>query len=197
MAEKALTTFQAAKLCGVFPTTVINWVNLGKLRAYKTPGGHRRIIMSEFFDFLRRYGMPIPPELSGARQPRQKILIVDDDMSMTKMLKKAFLKLAKNIEPRTANGGIEALVQVGQWDPDLVILDVVMPVVDGVKVCASLRSDPQTSRIKIIAISGKKLPESAKQFLKKHVDAFFEKPFDILKVVETAKQLLHVQEVAV
>ena len=58
MAEKALTTFQAAKLCGVFPTTVINWVNLGKLRAYKTPGGHRRIIMSEFFDFLRRYGIP-------------------------------------------------------------------------------------------------------------------------------------------
>ena len=189
MAEKAFTTFQVAKICGVFPTTVINWVNRGKLPAYKTPGRHRRIVVSDLLSFLRKYKMPVPEWLVQEGAERKRVLIVDDEPQVTRMLGKAFSKRS-GLEVRTVNDGIEALVLVGKWVPDLVVLDVVMPVVDGLRVCASLKSDPQTKNIRIIAISGKRLSDSSRQFLQRHADAYFTKPFDVMEMVDTALRLL-------
>ncbi|MDE2141177.1 MAG: helix-turn-helix domain-containing protein [Elusimicrobia bacterium] len=76
--ERTFTTFEVARLCGVFYTTVAHWIDNGKLKAYTTPGKHHRIVCSELIAFMRAYEMPIPPDL--APEPR-RILIIDDDRS--------------------------------------------------------------------------------------------------------------------
>lgn len=196
MRERTFTTFQVAEICGVAPSTVIHWVNRGQLSAYRTPGRHRRVQVSGLLIFLKKYGMPVPQELTGGPAERKKVLIVDDDAQVAGMVKKAFLRRSAFFEPRAVTDGIEALVLVGQWRPDLVVLDVVMPVVDGLKVCASLKSDPQTRHIRIIAITGKKISDSSRQFLQKNADAYFAKPFNVVELLETAARLLAVSEVA-
>ena len=61
MREKSVfTTFEAAKLCHVSPLSIINWVNAGRLPAFRTPGGHRRIRREDLVRFMRENGIPIP-----------------------------------------------------------------------------------------------------------------------------------------
>lgn len=197
MSKKIFTTFDVARICGVSPSSVIHWINRGQLSAYRTPGRHRRVQTSELLGFLKKFGMPVPRELTGAPAERKKVLIVDDDPQVANMLRKAFSKRDELFEPRAINDGIEALVLIGKWVPDLVVLDAVMPVVDGLKVCASLKSDPHTRHIRIIAITGKKIPDSSRQFLQKNTDAFFTKPFNVIELVDTAAKLLEVSEIPV
>lgn len=188
--KKTFTTFQVAKICEVSPSTVIHWVNKGQLAAYRTPGRHRRIQTADLLKFLKRYGMPIPKGLSEGPTERKKVLIVDDDVQVANMIKKAFSRRSELFEARAVNDGIEALVLIGKWLPDLVVLDVVMPVIDGSKVCASLKSDPQTRHIRIIAVTGKKISDSQRQYLLGSADAYFTKPFDVVQMLETAARLL-------
>ena len=58
-----LTTGEAAKYCHVSQATIVNWIKLGKLSAYSTPGGHYRILLTDFLLFLERHGMPVDPRL--------------------------------------------------------------------------------------------------------------------------------------
>ena len=75
MAKKALSTNQAAQLCGVHRTTIINWVKEGKIRAYVTAGGHRSILPEDMVRFVESYRIPIPE----GKLAEKKLLIVDDD----------------------------------------------------------------------------------------------------------------------
>jgi len=108
--ERAFTTFEVAKACGVFHTTVINWVNKGKLKARVTPGGHRRIQMPDLIDFMKRFDMPIPEDLT---QKAKKILIVEDDPAVSRMLKRT-LQALSGVEIQTCVGGLEALMAIGK-----------------------------------------------------------------------------------
>ncbi len=194
MDQKTFTTFQVAKIAAVFPTTVINWINKGKLPAHRTPGGHRRVQLADLLAFLRKYNMPIPAGLDTGVWERKKVLVVDDDPVVGTMLRKAFGKYPEFFDAREVRDGVEALVLIGKWMPDLVILDAVMPVVDGMRVCASLKADPQTSGIKIIAVTGKKLSDSQRQYLQSNTDGYFSKPLDLLQLLGTAARLLKLPE---
>ena len=72
-----LTVSQASKYCNVSSKTIINWIDAGHLKAYKTVGGHRRIKKEDLDQFLKDKGMPIPEE--AKTDERKKILVVDDD----------------------------------------------------------------------------------------------------------------------
>src|SRR6185369_15954578 len=87
---RAFTTFEVAKICGVFHTTVINWVNKGKLKAHSTPGGHRRIQLPDLIAFMTQFDMPIPGDL---HQRARRILIVEDDPSVQRMLQRTLSAL--------------------------------------------------------------------------------------------------------
>ncbi|MBI3563812.1 MAG: excisionase family DNA-binding protein, partial [Elusimicrobia bacterium] len=69
------STFEVARLCGVFHTTVLHWIRKGKLRAYATPGGHHRITRSALVEFMERYEFPVP---RGWEPSPTRVLIVDD-----------------------------------------------------------------------------------------------------------------------
>jgi excisionase family DNA binding protein len=189
MAEKTYTTFEVSRICGVYPTTVINWVKQQKLPAFVTPGGHRRIKRDDLVVFLKKYNFPTPVELSASRR---RIMVVDDDVSFARMIEKAFEKYRSEFEVVVINSGIEALIALGKRAPDLVILDVVMPVVDGATVCATLKANPETRHVRILAITGKKLADRQLKFLRSNADGLMVKPFDVEAMVKKAADILRV-----
>lgn len=188
--ERTFTTFQIADICDVRPTTVIKWANQQRIKAYTTPGGHRRIKESDLLEFLRKYNIPIPEDLvSGGRK---KILIVEDEPDVGQLLVRTFQKSSKILDVQWVRDGVEGLLAVGQSAPDLVVLDVEMPLVDGARVLATLRSDPKTKDIKIVGMTGKKLDDEKLGYMRDHTDDFYFKPFKVAELVKKALDLLEI-----
>lgn len=184
--ERAFTSFEAAKICGVFHTTMVGWVNQGRLEAHRTPGGHRRILLSDLVDFMRKYAIPIPADL--AQKPRT-ILVVEDELASQRLMVR-ILKSLPNVEIQACVSGLEALILIGKEAPDLLVLDIYTPEIDGLAVCKLLKSTPHTQPIKIIAVSGQMLSGEEEAFLLKHADYFLRKPFSNAEVKAKAAALL-------
>jgi CheY-like chemotaxis protein len=159
------------------------------LKAHCTPGGHRRILLPDLIDFMNRFELPIPEDL--AQHPK-RILIVEDDASVQRMLKRTLCALP-GIEIQTCVGGLEALMAIGKEAPDLIILDIRIPQVNGIEVCRVLKSSEQTKPIKIVAITGEPLPVEAQTFLKTHVDGFFQKPLPTAELKAKDLELLELE----
>ncbi|OGR56470.1 MAG: hypothetical protein A2X36_11150 [Elusimicrobia bacterium GWA2_69_24] len=191
--ERTFTTFEAAKVCGVFHTTVINWVNKGKLKAHCTPGGHRRIPLADLLAFMERFDMPIPEDLM---QRAKRILIVEDDPPVQRMLLRTLSSLP-GVEIQTCVGGLEALMAIGKEAPDLIILDIRIPQVNGLEVCRVLKSSEQTKPIMIVAITGEPLPAQTEALLKDLADGFFQKPLPTAALRAMAAELLELEGSAV
>lgn len=186
MPEKTFTTHDIAKICDVYPSSVVHWINDGKLKSYQTVGGHHRVSKDNLLAFLRQLNIPIPAELIA----RGRVLIVDDDAEIARVIERAFSRFCDELETEVCHDGIEALIRIGQAPPDLVILDVVMPKMDGVQVCRVLKSSAKTREIKIIAITGKKPPFSEKKLAEMKIDALFRKPLDLVELVTKSGELL-------
>lgn len=186
MPEKTYTTHDIARFCDVYPSSVAKWINDGELRSYQTVGGHHRVTREDLAAFLRRLRIPPPPELSSII----RVLIVDDDAEVARVLERAFSRRPELFQTEVCHDGIEALIRIGQKPPDLVILDVVLPKMDGVQVCRVLKTKPETRGIKVIAISGRSTPSTEKKLAAVKVDAFFRKPLDQDELLAKAAGLL-------
>ena len=185
--ERTFTTFEVARLCGVFHTTVINWVNKGKLKARVTPGGHRRIPLSELLSFMKKYGMPIPRDIEDAHR---RVLVLDDEPVMTRLIERGFNKHKERYELQLSHNPVDALIQIGKRLPDLLVVDLMMPVMDGFQVCQILKSSPATKDMKIIAISGRELSSQQTGFLTENVDMFLQKPFEMAQLMAAVDKQL-------
>ena len=184
--EKTFTTFEVARLCGVFHTTVINWVNKGKLDARVTPGGHRRIPLTALLPFMKKYQMPIPAEIE---KTHKQILILDGERTATR-LEKGLNKHKARYEVQVARNPVDALVIIGKHPPHLLVVDILMPVMDGFQVCQILKSNPVTRNMKIIAVCDKKLSGSQQEFVEKNCDSLMQRPFELQEIVGTLDRLL-------
>jgi len=151
MNDRLLTTSEVANYCQVTNDGVVKWIKARKLKAYSTPGGHYRIRKSDFKEFLGRYGMPLDPDFFS--EEKKRILIVDDEPSILDVLSQALGDLA-TYQVSSARDGYEAGLKIGTFRPDLVILDVMMPQMDGIEVCKRIKANPDTETIKIVAITG-------------------------------------------
>ena len=194
--EKTYTTFQIAAMCGVRPTTIIKWIQQKRMPAFVTPGGHRRVGESDLLRFLKHYKLPIPEGMGGERG--QRILVVEDEAAVGRLLKRGLEEVFEGkVEVEWIEDGIQALIELGKKPADLVILDVVMPVVDGARVLATLKADPVTAKVKVIGMTGKKLMGEKLKFMQEHTDAFFHKPFDLREIVQKSGELLTLSSKAV
>ena len=175
--KRTLTTYEIAGHCQVTPRTVIQWINEGKLKAYRTPGNHSRIEIDEFLGFLKRFNMPIPSEYTSENSTDQKkVLIVDDDKSMVDSIQR-FLKREKIYDTEIAYDGFEAGQKFITHKPDLVILDIRMPRVDGYKLCSAIRNDPANKNVKILIISGLIEQKDRNAIIKLGANDYLGKPF--------------------
>lgn len=192
---ETFTTYQIAQMLGVDITTVIDWIDAGKIAAFKTPGGHRRVNPSDLLSFLQTYKMPIPDVLNVAAgrssakeskagalplQIQKKILIVDDDEGILAFIPRAIKKFYKNVKLELASDGFMAGKKIAEFKPDLLILDIRMPGMDGFEVLKYL--DKSEKNMKIIAITAYPSKEILERIIKAGADDYLIKPF-------TAEQL--------
>jgi excisionase family DNA binding protein len=183
-----LTVSQASKYCNVSPKTIINWIDAGYIKAYKTAGGHRRIKKEDMDQFLKEKGMPLPEEAKV--EERKKILVVDDDKIIVETIVQALEEDEYGYEMISASDGFEAGLQVSHFKPDLLILDIMMPDINGYEVCQKIKSSPETKDTKIIVLSAYLDDEAFKQMKEYGADACFSKPLPLEQLkFEVAKLL--------
>ena len=165
MPEKAVfTTFEAAKLCHVSPLSIINWVNAGRLPAFRTPGGHRRIRREDLGRFMRENGIPLPDEFRDG-SGRKRVLVVDDEPSIRELFAESLARRPIPYDVMTAADGFEAGRLVATFRPDVVLLDLRMPGLDGFQVCKTIKADSETAAIVVIAMTGYHTAETESRIL--------------------------------
>ena len=169
-----LTTGQIAASCQVTIPTVKRWIREGHLSAFQTAGGHFRVTDGEFARFRTAQRMPADlPAGDTAELP--KILIVDDDSALLKTLYDA-LSWDGRYKVEVAHDGYEGLIKVGGFKPDVLVLDVRMPGLNGFQVCRRVKADPATRETRILAITGHGGLHTREQVLEAGADGFLEKP---------------------
>jgi two-component system OmpR family response regulator len=182
------TTHEISRILKVDFTTVIDWCDQGKLLCYKTPGGHRRVRPVDLYAFMRRFGFPIPEELSAVAP--LKMLVVDDEDAVRSTVSRMLKLTWPEAEVETAKDGFEAGKKTALLRPDAIVLDINLPGLDGFKVCELIRTDPLTSHSRILAISGNPDPQYQTRILAAGADVFLSKPFELEDLVARLKLLL-------
>jgi len=183
-----LTVSQASKYCKVSSKTIINWIDQGHIKAYKTVGGHRRIKKEDLDKFLLDKGMPLPEEPKA--EEKKKILVVDDDKIIVETIVQSLEEDEFGYEMISASDGFEAGLQVNHFKPDLMILDIMMPDINGYEVCQKIKSNPETKDIKIIVLSAYLDDDAFTKMNEYGADACFSKPLPLEQLrYEVAKLL--------
>lgn len=177
-----LTLGQAAKYLGVAQSTIRKWSDLGRVPAFYTPGGHRRFRRRDLDMFLEHSG-PAPREPTGPT-----ILIVDDDDRLREYVR-ANLELEGYVV-REASNAEEGLRALEEEPPDLVLLDVMMPRVDGWEMLRRVQEEHGVGTIPVLMFSGKVDEGQLAEADARGVSGFIGKPFDPQQLIESAKQLL-------
>ena len=175
-----LSTFDIAAMLGVDPGSVANWIDQDLLNAHRTPGGHRRVAVEDLLAFLRVHKMPVPSELQTGPK---KILIVDDDPAVTKLIAKTVRKEYANFELLEAHDGFRAGAAVANLKPDVVILDLKMPGIDGYEVCRAIKSEPASRHIEVIAITAYPSEDGTKRILNCGARVCLSKPLNMNKLL--------------
>jgi excisionase family DNA binding protein len=190
--KTVFTTGEAAKICKVSQQTIIRCFDSGQLRGFRVPGSRfRRIPRGELFNFMKDNGIPTDALESG----RRKILIVDDDPELVELISDMFEKDGR-FEIRTANNGFEAGMLVKEYHPDLIILDIMLPDINGKEVCQRVRGDKTMDDVKVICISGMVEDDKIRDLRAAGADDFLRKPFEIEQLLDRVCALLEIERVA-
>ncbi|OGR84789.1 MAG: hypothetical protein A2901_06185 [Elusimicrobia bacterium RIFCSPLOWO2_01_FULL_54_10] len=196
-AVQPLTTHEVSRYLHVDLSTVINWCDQGKLEAYKTPGGHRRVSRENFLKFLKQYEIPMSADIKRSLQGGTRILIVDDEADVRKVINRVLMKSLPMAEIVEAEDGFEAGKMLLDARPHLVILDLKLPGMDGFKVCANIRADDRFKETKILAVTGQDTSENKARILEAGADDYLPKPFALEVLDEKAARLLGFEKAAV
>src|SRR3978361_228774 len=141
---------EAAKICKVSQQTIIRCFDSGQLKGFRVPGSRfRRIPREALYRFMKENSIPTDALESG----RRRVLIVDDDQAVVDLISDVLINDAR-FETKTVNNGFGAGMLAKEYHPDLIILDVMLPDINGQAVCELIRADPTMADIKIICISG-------------------------------------------
>ena len=168
-----LTLGQAAKYLGVAQSTIRKWSDQGRVPAFYTPGGHRRYRRADLDNFLNRSGP------GGAAQQGPLV--------------REYVRVNLEMEGyavREASSAEEGLAVLEEVSPDLVLLDVMMPEVDGWEMLRRLQERHGVGAIPVVMFSGKVEEQAAAEATARGAQGFLGKPFDPQQLIEHAKQLL-------
>jgi excisionase family DNA binding protein len=175
-----LTLGQAARYLGVAQSTIRKWSDNGRVRAFKTPGRHRRYRRADLDAFLQRSA---PESHAGPI-----VLIVDDDERL-----REYVRVNLEMEGYTvheAGSAEEGMKVLDELRPDLVLLDVMMPKVDGWEMLQLMHERHGVGSIPVVMFSGKVDEAVADQAAERGAQGFIGKPFDPQELIAQTKQLL-------
>ncbi len=187
--KTVFTTGEAAKVCKVSQQTIIRCFDSGQLKGFRVPGSRfRRIPRDALHRFMKENGIPTDALESG----RRRILIVDDDQAVVDLISEVFAGDSR-FETKVVNNGFGAGMLAKEYHPDLIILDVMLPDINGQAVCELIRRDPTMSDIKIICISGMIEVDKIQELTESGADEFLHKPLDIDELMRRVCRLLDME----
>ena len=189
MQKTVYTTGEAAKICKVSQQTIIRCFDSGQLKGFRVPGSRfRRIPRDQLFLFMRDNGIPTDALESG----RRKVLVVDDDQDLVELITDV-LERDGRFETRSVNNGFDAGMLVKDYRPDLIVLDVMLPDINGKEVCVRVRNDDTLEAVKIICISGMVEQDKISELTAAGADDFMHKPFTVDRLLDRACDLLEME----
>lgn len=181
--KKPLSVGQVAEICRVSKKTVLNWIYDGGMKAFTTYGGHYRIWPANVKKFLETTGMDIPFDHIDDRTTH--ILIIDDDHDFSTILRSAIVTELPDVDVTTTDDGYEGLMLIGELKPQLVILDIKMPKLDGFQVLELLKSRKAEQDVKVLVITGYLDPDTRQQLSRTIADHWMDKLTDINTMIKT------------
>ena len=146
------TTREAATLLGVSVGTVQLWVESGLLQAWKTAGGHRRVLRDSVEGLLHKKPAP-PPETVPAPR-RMRVLVVEDDANLLRLYGAQIARWPLATDVTLIDNSINALLHMGRGGPDLLISDLHMPGMDGFGMLKVLHEAPEMAYTKVVVVTG-------------------------------------------
>ncbi len=174
------TTGEVAEICKISQQTVIRCFDSGRLEGFRVPGSKfRRIPRQNLIKFMKENNI----SLDGLDSGKVKVLIVDDDPEIVELIVD-ILDRDGRFETETASSGYEAGISTHQFRPDLILLDYMLPDINGNVVCQTIRKNPDFAGIKIIIVSGVVKKDEIDQLLKSGAQGFIKKPFDITELTK-------------
>ncbi len=187
--KTVFTTGEAAKICKVSQQTIIRCFDSGQLKGFRVPGSRfRRIPRNELYAFMRDNGIPTDALESGKR----KLLIVDDDQELVELIVDVLEKDGR-FETRTVNNGFDAGMMVKEYHPDLIVLDVMLPDINGKEVCQRVRTDRTMDDVRIICISGMIEHDKIEELRASGANDFLQKPFETDVLLDRICHLLDIE----
>jgi excisionase family DNA binding protein len=162
---RSYSTIDVAKRLGISLQTVQRWVDSGRLKAWKTPGGHRRIDAKSAETLFAQYeqtsvDVPVDSAAPGS-QRLVEVVIVDDDLMDRELLATLVQAALPGAQLRVASNGFQGLVMIAKFAPEIVVTDVHMPHMDGFEMIRNVLADAETRPKLMIAVSAKNAKELA------------------------------------
>ncbi|MHC4323263.1 MAG: response regulator [Planctomycetota bacterium] len=183
------TTGEAAEICRISQQTIIRCFDAGRLEGFRVPGSRfRRIPRQSLVKFMKDNKIPLDSIESGKR----KVLIVDDDAEIIELIVDV-LNRDGRFETKTASSGYEAGMATQLFRPELILLDYMLPDVNGNVVCQTIRKNPEFENIRIIIVSGVVKQEEIAQLLKSGAQDFIRKPFDVAELTDKITSVLQMK----
>ena len=183
------TTGEAAEICRISQQTIIRCFDAGRLEGFRVPGSRfRRIPRQSLVKFMKENKIPLDSIESGKR----KVLIVDDDAEIIELIVDV-LNRDGRFETKTASSGYEAGMATQRFRPELILLDYMLPDVNGNVVCQTIRKNPEFESIRIIIVSGVVKQDEIAQLLKSGAQDFIRKPFDVVELTGKITSVLQMK----
>jgi len=186
--KSVFTTGEVAEICNLSQQTVIRCFDSGRLKGFRVPGSRfRRIPRESLMQFMKEHSIPIDRLESG----KTRVLVVDDDPAIVEMLVE-LLERDGRFEVQTAATGFDAGLRTREFRPDVLVLDYMLPDINGNAVCRSIRSDETLRNVRIIIVSGVVDPQDVDKLREDGADDFIQKPFSIEQLVNRITELVRV-----
>ncbi|MEM7627308.1 MAG: response regulator [Planctomycetota bacterium] len=187
-AKQVFTTGEAAEVCKVSQQTIIRCFDAGRLHGFRVPGSRfRRIPRDELIKFMKANDIPTDGFATG----KKRVLVVDDDPNIVELFTDV-LSRDNRLELRSAATGYDAGIVSSTFKPDLMILDFMLPDINGNVVCETVRQNDQLKNMKIIIVSGVVNQSEIDGLLEAGADEFVKKPFDLEKLLSRVETLLEI-----
>ena len=186
--KQVFTTGEAAEVCKVSQQTIIRCFDNGRLHGFRVPGSRfRRIPRGELLRFMKANDIPI----DGLESTRKRVLVVDDDEQILDLFLDVFGR-DDRFEVKTAKTGYDAGLFTEKFKPHLILLDYMLPDINGNLVCERVRANAELVDTRIIIVSGVVKQDEIDALLNNGADEFFKKPFNIDELVKRVAELLDV-----